>query len=254
MSVSTQQLKNILSERILVIDGAMGTMIQRYNLSEEDFRGERFKDFPNDLKGNNDLLSITKPEIIKSIHREYFEAGADIIETNTFNANIISQADYHLQELAYEMNFESAKIAKDVADEFNQKYPDKHRFVAGALGPTNKTLSLSPNVNDPGYRAVTFDEVAKAYYDAARGLVDGGADIILIETIFDTLMVKAAIFGVEKLINERSLDIPVMISGTIVDQSGRTLSGQTVEAFYISVSHTKNLVSVGLNCSLVQNK
>ena len=250
MPVSTQQLKNILSERILVIDGAMGTMIQRYNLTEEDFRGERFKDYPNDLKGNNDLLSITKPEIIKNIHREYFKAGADIVETNTFNANIISQADYHMQELAYEMNFESAKIAKEVTDEFNKKDKSKLRFVAGALGPTNKTLSLSPNVNDPGYRAVTFDEVAEAYYDAARGLVDGGADIILIETIFDTLNGKAAIFGVEKLINERSLDIPVMISGTIVDQSGRTLSGQTVEAFYISVSHTKNLVSVGLNCSL----
>lgn len=257
MPVSTQQLKNILSERILVIDGAMGTMIQRYNLTEEDFRGESFKDYPHDLKGNNDLLSITKPEIIKNIHREYFKAGADIVETNTFNANIISQADYHLQELAYEMNFESAKIAKEVADEFNlpdgkagKKDKSKLRFVAGALGPTNKTLSLSPDVNDPGYRAVTFDEVAQAYYDAARGLVDGGADIILIETIFDTLNGKAAIFGVEKLINERSLDIPVMISGTIVDQSGRTLSGQTVEAFYISVSHTKNLVSVGLNCSL----
>ena len=250
MSVSTQQLKNILSERILVIDGAMGTMIQRYNLTEEDFRGERFKDYPYDLKGNNDLLSITKPEIIKNIHQEYFEAGADIIETNTFNANSISQADYHLQEIAYELNYEAAKIAKEVALEYNQKHPDKPRYVAGALGPTNKTLSLSPNVNDPGYRAVTFDEVANAYYDAARGLVDGGADIILIETIFDTLNGKAAIFGVGKLIAERSVDIPVMISGTIVDQSGRTLSGQTVEAFYISVSHTKNLVSIGLNCSL----
>ena len=250
MSVTTEQLKALLSKRILVIDGAMGTMIQRHKLTEKDFRSERFKDYPHDLKGNNDLLSITQPDIIKGIHRAYFEAGADIVETNTFNANIISQADYHLQELAYEMNYESAKIAKEVANEFNRKGKSKLRFVAGALGPTNKTLSLSPNVNDPGYRAVTFDEVADAYYNAARGLVDGGADIILIETIFDTLNAKAAIFGVEKLITERSLDIPVMISGTIVDQSGRTLSGQTVEAFYISVSHTKNLVSIGLNCAL----
>jgi len=250
MKLTTKQFKELLSKRIFVIDGAMGTMIQRHKLTEKDFRGERFKDYPHDLKGNNDLLSITQPEVIKGIHREYFSAGADIVETNTFNANVISQADYHLQELAYEINFESAKIAKEVADEFNKKFPDKPRFVAGALGPTNKTLSLSPNVNDPGFRAVTFDEVAEAYYDTARGLVDGGADIILIETIFDTLNAKAAIFGVEKLLTERSLDIPVMISGTIVDQSGRTLSGQTTEAFLTSVSHAKNLVSVGLNCAL----
>jgi 5-methyltetrahydrofolate--homocysteine methyltransferase len=250
MNLKADSLKKILSERMLVIDGAMGTMIQRHKLTEKDFRGERFKDYPHDLKGNNDLLSITQPEVIKSIHREYFSAGADIVETNTFNANSISQADYHLQELTYELNFESAKIAKEVAVEFSKKFPDKPRFVAGALGPTNKTLSLSPNVNDPGFRAVTFDEVADAYYDAARGLIDGGADIILIETIFDTLNAKAAIFGVEKLLTKRSLDIPVMISGTIVDQSGRTLSGQTVEAFLISVSHAKNLVSVGLNCAL----
>ena len=250
MKTTFENFKKLLTERILVIDGAMGTMIQRHKLTEKDFRGERFKDYPHDLKGNNDLLSITQPEVIKGIHREYFAAGADIVETNTFNANIISQADYHLQDIAYEINFESAKIAKEVADEFNKKFPDKPRFVAGALGPTNKTLSLSPNVNDPGYRAVTFDEVATAYYDAARGLVDGGADIILIETIFDTLNAKAAIFGVEKLLTERSLDIPVMISGTIVDQSGRTLSGQTTEAFLTSVSHAKNLVSVGLNCAL----
>ena len=250
MKTTVEDFKKLLSKRILVIDGAMGTMIQRHKLTEKDFRGERFKNYPHDLKGNNDLLSITQPEVIKGIHREYFAAGADIVETNTFNANVISQADYHLQDLAYEINFESAKIAKEVADEFNKKFPDKPRFVAGALGPTNKTLSLSPNVNDPGYRAVTFDEVADAYYDAARGLIDGGADIILIETIFDTLNAKAAIFGVEKLLTERSLDIPVMISGTIVDQSGRTLSGQTTEAFLTSVSHAKNLVSVGLNCAL----
>jgi 5-methyltetrahydrofolate--homocysteine methyltransferase len=251
MKTTVENFKKLLSERILVIDGAMGTMIQRHKLTEKDFRGERFKDYPHDLKGNNDLLSITQPEVIKGIHREYFAAGADIVETNTFNANVISQADYHLQDLAYEINYESARIAKEVADEFNlpsgkagRKFLDKPRFVAGALGPTNKTLSLSPNVNDPGYRAVTFNEVAAAYYDAARGLVDGGADIILIETIFDTLNAKAAIFGVEKLITERALDIPVMLSGTIVDQSGRTLSGQTTEAFLISVSHAKNLVSV----------
>ncbi|MBK7227362.1 MAG: methionine synthase [Ignavibacteriales bacterium] len=250
MKTTFKDFKKLLSEKILVIDGAMGTMIQRHKLTDKDFRGERFKDYLHDLKGNNDLLSITQPEIIKDIHRQYFSAGADIVETNTFNSTSISQADYCMQELVYELNYESAKIAKEVADEFNKKFPDKPRFVAGALGPTNKTLSLSPNVNDPGYRAVTFDEVADAYYDATRGLIDGGADIILIETIFDTLNAKGAIFGVEKLLNERSLDLPVMISGTIVDNSGRTLSGQTVEAFLISVAHTKNLVSVGLNCAL----
>ena len=250
MKATVESFKKLLTERILVIDGAMGTMIQRHKLTEKDFRGERFKDYPSDLKGNNDLLSITQPEVIKSIHREYFAAGADIIETNTFNSTVISQADYNMQSLVYELNFESAKIAREVADEFNKKFPNKPRFVAGALGPTNKTLSLSPNVNDPGFRAVTFDEVADAYYNAASGLIDGGADIILIETIFDTLNAKAAIFGIEKLITERSLDIPVMLSGTIVDQSGRTLSGQTIEAFFTSIAHAKNLVSVGLNCAL----
>lgn len=250
MKLTVESLKKILEEKILVLDGAMGTMIQNHNLTEKDFRGERFKDYQHDLKGNNDLLSITQPDIIKGIHRAYFEAGADIIETNTFNANSISQADYQMQDLAYELNYESAKIAKEVAEEFNSKDKSKQRFVAGALGPTNKTLSLSPNVNDPGYRAVTFDEIASAYYNAAEGLIDGGADIILIETIFDTLNAKAAIFAVEKLLNEKSLNVPVMISGTIVDNSGRTLSGQTVEAFFISVSHSKHLVSVGLNCAL----
>jgi len=250
MKLTVESFKKLLEERILVLDGAMGTMIQSHNLTEKDFRGERFKDYKHDLKGNNDQLSITQPEIIKGIHRAYFEAGADIVETNTFNANSISQADYQMQDFAYELNFESAKIAKEVADEFNSKDKSKPRFVAGALGPTNKTLSLSPNVNDPGYRAVTFDKIANAYYNAARGLIDGGADILLIETIFDTLNAKAAIFSIEKLLSERSLDIPVMISGTIVDNSGRTLSGQTVEAFFISVSHSKHLVSVGLNCAL----
>ena len=243
-------LKKLLSEKILVIDGAMGTMIQRHNLTEENFRGERFKDHPFDLRGNNDLLSITKPEIIKAIHRAYFEAGADIVETNTFNGTPISQADYHTEHLSYEINFESAKIAKEIAEKFNKENPDKPRFVAGALGPTNKALSLSPNVNDPGYRAVNFDEMVNAYYEQTRGLVDGGADIILIETIFDTLNSKAAIIAVQKYLDEKGIELPLMISGTIVDQSGRTLSGQTVEAFYISVSHAKNILSIGLNCAL----
>ncbi len=250
MSSNFELLKNILKERILVLDGAMGTMIQRYNLSEAEFRGERFKNHPHDLKGNNDLLSITRPEIIKEIHRDYFNAGADIIETNTFNATAISQADYKTEHLAYEINFASAIIAREVKEEINSKDKNKPRFVAGALGPTNKMLSLSPNVNDPGYRAVTFDEMMNAYYDAARGLVDGGVDILLIETIFDTLNAKSAIFACEKYLEEKEIELPIMISGTIVDQSGRTLSGQTVEAFYISVSHTKNLLSIGLNCAL----
>ncbi len=249
MEPTTDTLKKILAERILVIDGAMGTMIQRHKLSEKDFRGERFKEHPYDLKGNNDILSITQPKIIKAIHRAYFEAGADIIETNTFNGTPISQADYHTEHLSYEINFESAKIAKEVADEFKNDR-SKPRFVAGALGPTNKTLSLSPNVNDPGYRAVTFDEMVNAYYEQTRGLVDGGVDIILIETIFDTLNAKASIIAVQKYLNEKGIEIPLMLSGTIVDQSGRTLSGQTVEAFYISISQAKNLISVGLNCAL----
>jgi len=250
MKITVETFKKILEEKILVIDGAMGTMIQRHQLTEKDFRGERFKDHPYDLKGNNDLLSITQPEIIKAIHRAYFEAGADIIETNTFNGTSISQADYHTEHLAYEINFEAAKIAKQIADEFNKKDNSKPRFVAGALGPTNKTLSLSPNVNDPSYRAVTFDEMVNAYYEQTRGLVDGGIDIILIETIFDTLNAKAAIIAVQKYLDEKGLELPIMISGTIVDQSGRTLSGQTVEAFNISVAHAKNLISVGLNCAL----
>ena len=250
MKSNIEILNKLLRERILVIDGAMGTMIQRHNLTEEDFRGERFKDHPHDLKGNNDLLSITQPEVIKEIHRAYFEAGADIVETNTFNANHFSQLDYHTEDFVYEINFESAKIAKEVSNEFNNKFPGTNRFVAGALGPSNKSLSLSPNVNDPGYRAVTFDEVVNAYYEQTRGLVDGGADIILIETIFDTLNSKAAIIAVQNYLDEKGIQLPVMISGTIVDQSGRTLSGQTVEAFNISVSHAKNVLSIGLNCAL----
>jgi 5-methyltetrahydrofolate--homocysteine methyltransferase len=257
MKLTVELFKKLLEERILVLDGAMGTMIQHHKLSEQDFRGSSFIEHPYELKGNNDLLSITQPEVIKGIHRAYFEAGADIVETNTFNANPISQADYHTEKLTYGINFESAKIAKEVAYEFNQpdgkagkNNSDKLRFVAGALGPTNKTLSLSPNVNDPGYRAVTFDEMVSAYYEQTRGLVDGGVDIILIETIFDTLNAKAAIVAIQKYLDEKGINLPVMISGTIVDQSGRTLSGQTVEAFFISVSHAKNLISIGLNCSL----
>ena len=250
MKTTTDILKETLKKRILVLDGAMGTMIQRHKLEEEDFRGEKFKDHPSDLKGNNDLLSITQPEIIKEIHRKYLEAGADIIETNTFSGTSIAQADYKMEDYVYEINFQSAKIAKEAAGEFTKKNPGIPRFVAGALGPTNKTLSLSPNVNDPGYRATTFEKMSAAYYEQVKGLVEGGADILLIETIFDTLNAKSAIYAFEEYLNDTGKQIPIMISGTIVDQSGRTLSGQTTEAFWISISHTKNLLSVGLNCSL----
>lgn len=245
-----EKLKHLISNRILVIDGAMGTMIQRRNLIEDDFRGELLKNHPHDLKGNNDILALTRPDVIKEIHKEYLEAGADIIETNTFNANKLSQSDYKTEYLVYDINYYSAKIAKEAVEEFNIKNPDKPRFVAGALGPTNKSLSLSPDVNDPGYRASSFDEMRSVYYEQVKGLVDGGSDILLVETIFDTLNSKAAIFAISEYCEEHNLEIPVMISGTIVDQSGRTLSGQTTEAFWISVSHTKNLLSVGLNCAL----
>lgn len=242
-------IKQILKDRILVLDGAMGTMIQRYKLEEEDFRGERFKDQKNSLKGNNDLLSITRPDIIKEIHRKYYEAGADIAETNTFSSTKIAQADYKLEDIVYELNFESAKIAKEVADEFTKKDPDKPRFVAGSIGPTNRTASLSPDVNDPGFRAVTFDELVDAYYEQTKGLADGGVDILLVETVFDTLNAKAALFAIQKFFNETGKKIPVMVSGTITDASGRTLSGQTVEAFLYSVSHI-DLLSIGFNCAL----
>ncbi len=250
MNRTTETLKKFLEERILILDGAMGTMIQQHKLSESDFRGELFKNHPSDLKGNNDLLSLTQPGIIKNIHKAYLQAGSDIIETNTFNATAVSQADYGLQAIAYDLNYNAAKIAVEAVKEFCATDNSNPRFVAGALGPTNKTCSLSPNVNDPGYRAINFDQMMQAYYDAARGLVDGGADILIIETIFDTLNAKAAIFAVQKYCEEVNKDIPIMISGTIIDKSGRTLSGQTTEAFWISVSHTKNLFSVGLNCSL----
>jgi 5-methyltetrahydrofolate--homocysteine methyltransferase len=242
-------IRKELEKRILVIDGAMGTMIQRYQLTEKDFRGERFRDHLSDLQGNNDLLNITRPDIIKTIHAEYLDAGADIIETNTFSTQVISLADYHLEELAYELSYEGARIAREVADEYTLKTPDKPRFVAGAVGPTNRTASLSPDVNDPGYRAVTFDDLAEAYYDQVRGLVDGGSDMLLVETIFDTLNAKAALFAINRYANESGKHLPIMISGTITDASGRTLSGQTVEAFWNSVRHA-NLLSVGLNCAL----
>lgn len=244
------KIYNILQDRILVLDGAMGTMIQKYKLREAQFRGERFLDFPYDLKGNNDVLNLTQPQIIQEIHTKYLEAGADIIETNTFNSNAISQSDYNLQEFVYEMNFNAAKIARESIDKYFANNPDKPRFVAGSIGPTNKTASLSPDVNNPAFRSVTFDDLVKAYSDQIRGLIDGGVNILLIETVFDTLNCKAAIYAATDLMESRNLQIPIMISGTIVDMSGRTLSGQTIEAFYYSIEHCKNLLSVGLNCSL----
>lgn len=243
------KIEDILKERILVLDGAMGTMIQRHTLTEADFRGERFKDHAHMLKGNNDLLSITRPDIIKDIHRQYFEAGADIAETNTFSGTTIAQADYHLEDVVYDLNFQSAKIAREVADEFTKKEPHKPRFVAGAMGPTNKTASLSPDVNNPGYRAITFDQLVVAFKQQAKALVDGGVDMLLLETIIDTLNVKAALFAIQELFDEIGKTVPIMVSGTITDASGRTLSGQTTEAFLISVSHVP-LLSIGLNCAL----
>jgi len=247
-------IEDCLNERIVIIDGAMGTMIQRYKLTEEDYRGERFKDWKYDVKGNNDLLCLTQPQIIKEIHKQYLDAGADIIETNTFNAQRVSLADYHMEDLAYEINLAAAKIAKEAVKESG-----KQAWVAGAIGPMNKTLSLSPDVNNPGYRSVTFDDVMNAYYEQVKGLVEGGVDLLLIETIFDTLNAKAAIFAIKKFFTDQKNsdaspagatgELPVMISGTITDASGRTLSGQTLEAFYTSVMHAKPL-SIGLNCAL----
>jgi 5-methyltetrahydrofolate--homocysteine methyltransferase len=239
----------ILNKRILVLDGAMGTMLQRYNFSEEDFRGERFKNYPSSLKGNNDLLSLTQPQAIADVHRLYFEAGADIVETNTFSGTTIAMADYNMEDLVYELNFESAKIAKQVADQFTRANPNKPRFVAGSIGPTNRTASLSPDVNRPEYRAITFEELRIAYKEQIKALIDGGVDVLLVETIFDTLNAKAALFAIEEVKEERNIDIPIMVSGTITDASGRTLSGQTVEAFLTSISHIP-LLSVGFNCAL----
>jgi 5-methyltetrahydrofolate--homocysteine methyltransferase len=242
-------LYEIAKKRILILDGAMGTMIQQHKFQEADYRGTRFADFAYDLKGNNDLLSLTQPEIIADIHRQYFAAGADIVETNTFNSTRISMSDYHMEDLVWELNFESARIARSVADEFLVKEPHKPRFVAGSIGPTNKTASLSPEVNNPGFRAIDFDTLAVNYKEQARALLSGGADLLLVETVFDTLNAKAALFAIQELYDELGKEYPIMVSGTITDASGRTLSGQTTESFLISLSHVP-LFSIGLNCAL----
>ena len=242
-------IQEILKERILILDGAMGTMIQRHKLEEEDFRKNWFEDHPKSLKGNNDLLSLTRPEIIKEIHAQYFEAGADIAETNTFSGTWIAQADYGLEKFVYDINYQSAKIAKEVADEWTAKNPDKPRFVAGSIGPTNRTASISPDVNDPGFRGISFDELVNAYKEQVNALMDGGVDLLLVETIFDTLNAKAALFAIDEVYEMRGVKLPIMVSGTITDQSGRTLTGQTTEAFLISISHMP-LLTVGLNCAL----
>lgn len=244
-----KDIKSILEDRILVLDGAMGTMIQRYKLEEEDFRKGWFEDHTKPLKGNNDLLSLTRPEIIKEIHAAYFAAGADIAETNTFSGTTIAQADYDLQHAVYDINYHSAKIAREVADEFTAKEPNKPRFVAGSIGPTNRTASISPDVNDPGFRGITFNELVEAYKQQTNALMDGGVDILLVETVFDTLNAKAALFAIDTVFEERGVKLPIMVSGTITDQSGRTLTGQTTDAFLISVAHM-DLLSVGLNCAL----
>ncbi|MCB1317415.1 MAG: homocysteine S-methyltransferase family protein, partial [Leptospiraceae bacterium] len=243
-------LRKELEKRILVLDGAMGTMIQRHKLEEADFRGDRFKDQPGELKGNNDLLSITRPDIIREIHAQFLEAGSDIIETNTFSSTSIAQADYKLEHLARELNVVSARLAREVADEFTEKNPERPRFVAGAIGPMNKSLSMSPDINDPGFRSVSFDDVVGAYTEQIDGLIEGGVDVLLVETVFDTLNCKAALFAIQEYRRLHNIEIPVMVSGTIVDMSGRTLSGQTPEAFWISISHIPDLLSVGLNCAL----
>jgi 5-methyltetrahydrofolate--homocysteine methyltransferase len=244
-------IQETLKKRILVIDGAMGTMIQRHKLTEADYRGARFANWPSDVKGNNDLLCITQPAIVTGIHLQYLEAGADIVETNTFSSTCIAMADYDMQDLAYELNVAAAKCAREAITQYKSKHPNAtEKYIAGAIGPLNKTLSLSPDVNNPGFRAVTFDEVVVAYTEQIRGLVDGGVDVILIETIFDTLNAKAAIFAVKEFFRKLGKpELPIMISGTITDASGRTLSGQTLAAFYTSVAHAKPL-SVGLNCAL----
>jgi len=247
--IMNKNIQKIVQNRTLILDGAMGTMLQRYNFSEEDFRGNRFQEYSTSVKGNNDLLSLTQPKAIAEIHAKYFAAGADIVETNTFSSTTIAMADYGMEDLVYELNFESAKIAKKVADEFTAKEPHKPRFVAGAMGPTNKTASMSPDVSDPGFRAISFNELRIAYKQQAEALLDGGVDILLVETIFDTLNAKAALFAIEEVKAERNSTVPVMVSGTITDASGRTLSGQTAEAFLISISHIP-LLSVGFNCAL----
>ena len=242
-------IREVVKEKILVLDGAMGSLIQTYKLEEEDFRGERFKNHSVPIKGNNDLLGLVRPDILKEIHGVYLEAGADIIETNTFSGTTIAQADYALEDAVYDINYYSAKVAKEIADEYTAKDPNKPRYVAGVIGPTNRTLSLSPDVNDPGYRAITWDEVVTAYKEQAGALMDGGVDVLMVETVFDTLNAKACLYAIEEVYNEKGTKLPIMVSGTITDASGRTLSGQTAEAFLISVSHM-DLLSVGFNCAL----
>jgi len=244
-----KKIQDILRERVMILDGAMGTMLQRYKFTEKDFRGNRFKDWPYPLQGNNDLLTLTQPEAIAEVHKKYFEAGADIVETNTFSGTSIAMADYHMEDLVKELNYESAKIAKQVANEFTKREPNKPRFVAGSIGPTNKTASMSPDVNDPGFRAVSFEALRVAYKQQVEALLDGGVDILMVETIFDTLNAKAALFAIEQVKRSRNVQTPVMVSGTITDASGRTLSGQTAEAFLISIAHIP-LLSVGFNCAL----
>lgn len=247
--ITMKDIKSILEDRILVLDGAMGTMIQRYKLEEEDFRKGWFENHTQPLKGNNDLLSLTRPDVIKEIHAAYFEAGADIAETNTFSGTTIAQADYGLESAVYDINYQSAKIAREVADAYTAREPNKPRFVAGSIGPTNRTASISPDVNDPGFRAITFEELVTAYKQQVGALMDGGVDILLVETVFDTLNAKAALFAIDETFEERSKKLPIMVSGTITDQSGRTLTGQTTDAFLISVSHM-DLLTIGLNCAL----
>ncbi len=243
------KIKDIVKEKILVLDGAMGSLIQTYKLEEEDFRGERFKNHTHPVKGNNDLLALVRPDILKEIHCEYLEAGADILETNTFSGTTIAQADYALEDAVYDINFYSAKVAKEAADEYTAKNPDKPRYVAGSIGPTNRTLSMSPDVNDPGYRAVSWEELVQAYKEQTGALIDGGVDVLLVETVFDTLNAKACLFAIDEVFDEKGVNIPIMVSGTITDASGRTLSGQTAEAFLTSISHF-DLLSVGFNCAL----
>jgi 5-methyltetrahydrofolate--homocysteine methyltransferase len=242
-------LHQAIQQRILILDGGMGTMIQSYKLKEADYRGERFANYHMDIAGNNDLLCITKPQVISEIQRAYLEAGADILETNTFNSTRISMADYDMEDLVYELNFAAAKLARDLCDEFTTKDSSKPRFVAGVLGPTSRTCSISPDVNDPAKRNVTFDQLVENYLEALEGLINGGSDLILIETVFDTLNAKAAVFAVKQYFDQIGYELPIMISGTITDASGRTLSGQTTEAFYNSLAHAKPL-TMGLNCAL----
>ena len=249
MKMSKPDIKNSLESRILVLDGAMGSLIQTYKLEEEDFRGERFKEHSHPLKGNNDLLALVRPDILKEIHAKYLEVGADILQTNTFSGTTIAQADYALEKSVYDINYQSAKIAKEVADEYTLKNPKKPRYVTGSIGPTNRTLSISPDVNDPGFRATTWDEMVIAYKEQTTALIDGGVDALLVETIFDTLNAKACLYAIDEIFEQKNIKLPIMVSGTITDASGRTLSGQTAEAFLTSVSHL-NLLSIGFNCAL----